>query len=324
MSPTPTISIIVPVYNGERFISDCLQSLFNQTHTPHEIIIVDDGSTDATPHLIPPPAQRIATPGRTGAGAARNLGAQHATGDYLLFTDADVVAPPDWVEKTRHVIQKQNVRCGGGGYCGPVEDTFIQWFAHHELVWRRKNFHGSVETLVSNNLFCQRTLFNEIGGFPETYRTASSEDMEFSWSVSRQHRLWWEQDNGVFHNFTPTLNAYLNQQKRFAIDAIPMLLKRTQILTGKTHHPPTFYLEIFLTALTIGMLSTAFLLPILLKLALLPMIAIPLLNHGLLTAMVRQNRSYFRPSIGLIYLRNLTILYGGIIGIKQCLMQRES
>ena len=101
MNTSPTISVIVPVYNGERYISDCLQALFNQTCPPYEILVVDDGSTDLTAERILPPARRISTTGRIGAGAARNLGAHHATGDILLFTDVDVVAPPNWIKKTR-------------------------------------------------------------------------------------------------------------------------------------------------------------------------------------------------------------------------------
>ena len=55
--------------------------------------------------------------------------------------------------------------------------------------------------------------------------------MEFSWLVSRKEPLWWESNNGVFHNFTPTLKDYLKQQKRFAIDAIPMMFNQKKMLT---------------------------------------------------------------------------------------------
>jgi glycosyltransferase involved in cell wall biosynthesis len=324
MNTAPTLSIIIPVYNGERFIDDCLQALFNQTCSPHEILVVDDGSTDLTAQRIIPPARRLSTSGRIGAGAARNLGAQHATGDILLFTDIDVVAPPNWIEKTLHVIQNHQVRCGGGGYCGPVEQTFIQWFAHNELVWRRKHLHGYVETLVSNNLFCERTLFKEIGGFPESYRRASSEDMEFSWTVSRNHQLWWERDNGVFHNFTPTLTAYLNQQKRFAIDAVPMLFKRREMVSGITHHPPTFYLEIGLTALSLITLISSSFQVVLLYLFLFFMVSIAVLNQGFIFSMSKRKSVYFIPTVSLIYLRNLTILWGGCIGVGHLLIRRDN
>lgn len=311
MTHPPFISIIVPCYNGERFLSACLNSLKLQTYENYEIIVVDDGSTDNSPALVTEPAKLVSTAGRTGAGAARNLGAKSARGDYLLFTDADVEAPEDWVETTAKVIDEKGVKCGGGGYAGPVEDTFIQWFAFEELAWRRRNFHGAVDTLVSNNLFCERELFNKTGGFPEAYCAASSEDMEFSWKISRTHELWWEKDNGVFHNFTPTVKAYLRQQSRFARDAVPMLLGNKSLATGKTHHPKSFYLEIALTGLII--FTLLLLQPLIAALCAAAVLAI---NAGLLIAMGRKKRSGFvLKSIGLIFARNATIIFGATQGL---------
>ena len=319
MTGQPFISVVVPVYNGKRFLKACIDSLKNQNYDNYEIIIVDDGSTDGSPELVTPPSQLISTQGRKGAGAARNLGAKSATGDYLLFTDADVEAPQDWVKKTAQTIVEKNVKCGGGGYAGPVENTFIQWFAFEELAWRRKNFHGEVETLVSNNLFCERELFEEFGGFPESYCAASSEDMEFSWMISRDHKLWWNKDNGVFHNFTPTAKAYLSQQSRFARDAVPMLFGNKNLVGGNTHHPKSFYLEVALTGLAI--LSLLLLQPIL---ALTCVLAVLFINHGLLESMRRKHRKGFvLKSTGLIFARNITIILGVLRGATLMLMQKS-
>ena len=318
MTSRPSISVIVPVYNGKRFLEACIESLKRQTYGNYEIIIVDDGSTDGSPDLVSPPAQLVSTKGRTGAGAARNLGAKSAKGDFLLFTDADVVAPDDWIAKTVQTIADRNVKCGGGGYAGPVEDTFIQWFAFEELAWRRRNFHGEVETLVSNNLFCERALFEATGGFPESYCAASSEDMEFSWKISRQHKLWWNQDNGVFHNFTPTVKAYLSQQNRFARDAVPMIFGNKELVGAKTHHPKSFYLEVALTGLAI------LLLPALQPLATLACIlGVLCINHGLLKAMQQKRRTGFvLKSVGLIFARNATIILGALRGAALMLLQK--
>ena len=206
------VSAIVPVYNGAHCLPRCLESLQKQTHPRVEIIVVDDGSTDGTPGLVQAPVRLLSTGGRKGAGAARNVGAQAATGDVLFFTDSDVVAPPDWIAKALRARAEKGVPCGGGGYAGPVKEIFIQQFAHEELVWRRRHHRGYVETLVSNNLWCERELFLAKGGFPEAYQAASSEDMEFSWAVSRDHKLWWDPDNGVFHDFADTVRGYLRQQ----------------------------------------------------------------------------------------------------------------
>jgi glycosyltransferase involved in cell wall biosynthesis len=319
MEGQPFISVIVPVYNGERFLKACLDSLKNQSYDHYEIIVVDDGSTDGSPKLATHPARLISTEGRTGAGAARNLGAKSAKGDYILFTDADVEAPKDWVEKTANTILKHHVKCGGGGYAGPVEDTFIQWFAFEELAWRRRNFHGEVETLVSNNLFCERELFESLGGFPESYCAASSEDMEFSWKVSRNHKLWWNRDNGVRHNFTPTVKDYLRQQSRFARDAVPMIFGNKKLIGGKTHHPKSFYLEVALTGLSI------FLLVLLHPLAaLISILSVIWINHGLLRAMEHKHRKgIVLKSIGLIFARNLTIILGALHGASLMLLRKS-
>ena len=319
MTGQPFISVVVPVYNGKRFLKACIDSLKKQNYDNYEIIIVDDGSTDGSPEQVTSPVRLVSTQGRTGAGAARNLGAKSAKGDYLLFTDADVEAPRDWVEKTAQTIIDKNVKCGGGGYVGPVEDTFIQWFAFEELAWRRRNFHGEVETLVSNNLFCKLELFEEFGGFPESYCAASSEDMEFSWMISRKHKLWWNKDNGVFHNFTPTVKAYLSQQSRFAGDAVPMLFGNKNLIGGKTHHPKSFYLEVALTGLAI--LSLLLLQPIF---ALACALVVLFINHGLLKAMGKKHRRGFvLRSTGLIFARNATIILGALRGATLMLSRKS-
>ena len=136
------VSAIVPVYNGAHCLPRCLESLRKQTHPRVEIIVVDDGSTDGTPNLVQAPVRLLATGGRKGAGAARNVGAKAATGEVLFFTDSDVVAPPDWIEKALKARAEKGVPCGGGGYAGPVKEIFVQQFAHEELVWRRRHHRG--------------------------------------------------------------------------------------------------------------------------------------------------------------------------------------
>ena len=91
------ISVIIPVYNEEKVIGRCLESLARQTLKPKEIIVVDDGSMDGTLKAIEIAASqtprndiKILRQDHKGAGAARNLGVNHATGDILVFVDADM------------------------------------------------------------------------------------------------------------------------------------------------------------------------------------------------------------------------------------------
>ena len=97
------ISVIIPVYNEEKYIERCLRSLRQQTFKPKEIILVDDGSTDNTRkilsgYIIHNTKYKILTQSHKGAGAARNLGVSKATGDILVFVDADMEFSPEFLE----------------------------------------------------------------------------------------------------------------------------------------------------------------------------------------------------------------------------------
>ena len=307
----PSVSAVVPVYNGARFIAHCIETLLAQDYPDVEVIIVDDGSTDGTPELIRPPVRLLSTGGRKGAGAARNLGARAAIGEFLFFTDSDVEVPPDWISRGMAALKEHGVPCGGGGYAGPVKQIFIEQFAHEELVWRRRNQKGYVATLVSNNLFCRKDVFLEAGGFPENYKAASSEDMEFSWAVSRKHRLWWDEHNGVYHNYTDTLRLYLRQQFRFARDAVPMLLGNAGLLTGKTHHGRQLYIETALTGLFLAGLVFPQVLPSATAAGL-----VLLVNAGFLRAGAEKYGLPFAVrSSGVIFLRNSWIISGILKGL---------
>ena len=92
---TPKISIIIPVYNGEKFIADTIQSLRKQPlYSICEIIIINDGSTDHTQQICESFAQKednihIQNKKNQGVSAARNYGIRQARGQYIMFLDAD-------------------------------------------------------------------------------------------------------------------------------------------------------------------------------------------------------------------------------------------
>jgi glycosyltransferase involved in cell wall biosynthesis len=96
MSP-PSISCIVPAYQAARYIAAALDSIFAQTLSPFEVIVVDDGSTDATPQLLDRYGDRIRRLRRANAGpaAARNDGIRAARGEWLAFLDADDLWHPE-------------------------------------------------------------------------------------------------------------------------------------------------------------------------------------------------------------------------------------
>ncbi len=87
----PPVSVIIPCYNGRRFLSQAIDSVLVQTIVPAEIIVVDDGSTDDSAEVAESygPPVRVIRQANQGESAARNVGIAAARGDYLLFLDAD-------------------------------------------------------------------------------------------------------------------------------------------------------------------------------------------------------------------------------------------
>ena len=96
----PAISVIIPAYNAEKTLKNCLQSLEQQTFKDFEIIVVNDGSTDQTPKILTAsdPKIKVINQKNAGAAAARNRGAKEAQGELIIFCDADLILKPKMLE----------------------------------------------------------------------------------------------------------------------------------------------------------------------------------------------------------------------------------
>ena len=110
----PKVSIIVPVYNTEKYLSRCLRSLMNQTLSDIEIILVDDGSTDRSSVLCDNYAEmdnriKVVHKKNGGLSSARNAGIDIATGEYIGFVDSDDTISIDMYSKMIETAKKNNV-----------------------------------------------------------------------------------------------------------------------------------------------------------------------------------------------------------------------
>lgn len=108
----PTLSVIIPVYNSEKYIAECIQSVLSQTFTDFEIILVDDGSTDASGAICDEYRQRFPEKIKVihkpngGAASARNAGIDIAAGRFLAFTDSDDTIHPDMYTTLFETIER--------------------------------------------------------------------------------------------------------------------------------------------------------------------------------------------------------------------------
>ncbi len=105
------VSVIIPVYNADKFLDKCIQSVINQSYTNWELILINDGSTDESGLICDTYAQndkriKIIHNKNQGVSVTRNIGINKATGDYLFFLDADDYLPKDSLKTLIYYIEK--------------------------------------------------------------------------------------------------------------------------------------------------------------------------------------------------------------------------
>ncbi len=172
-SKSVTISLIIPVYNVEKYLPKCLDSVINQTYKQIEIIIIDDGSTDNSGILCDEYALRdnriivIHQPNR-GVSSARNTGLDIAKGEYVMFVDSDDYVEPTFCEKPLTIAIKEHVDIVSFGYfkIGNKTTTVKKTYnprivqaseAIKQLIIMDDVVHGFVW-----NKFYKRTLFEHV------------------------------------------------------------------------------------------------------------------------------------------------------------------
>jgi glycosyltransferase involved in cell wall biosynthesis len=190
----PAVTVIVPVYNGEKFLPRCLDAINNSEHSPLEVIVVDDCSTDDSADISRRLGARVIATGRqSGPGAARNLAAAEARGDVLVFVDADVVIKPDTIKRiARCFVERPELSAVFGSYDDePGERNFLSQYRNllHHFVHQTSNPEAS--TFWAGLGAIRRNVFGAVGGFDcEKFAVPSIEDIELGARLrSSGHRI---------------------------------------------------------------------------------------------------------------------------------------
>lgn len=119
------VSVVIPVYNEEKYIKNCLEHIFKQEELPDEVIIVDNNSTDGTVELALKYPVRIVRENQQGTIQARNTGFDEAKYSIIARTDADTAVPVDWIKKIKeHFKDKNLVALSGPSYFSDIPDVF--------------------------------------------------------------------------------------------------------------------------------------------------------------------------------------------------------
>src|SRR5439155_26798108 len=122
----PRVSVVVCAYNAERTMEACLASLETLDYPDYEVIVVNDGSKDRTLEISERfPFCRIISQENKGLSAARNVGAEAASGEIVAYTDSDCVADSDWLTYLVGTIEAGDLAACGGPNFPPAEDSLV-------------------------------------------------------------------------------------------------------------------------------------------------------------------------------------------------------
>ncbi len=158
------LSIIIPTYNEEKYIKNCIKSIRNCEFSDYEIIVVDGRSTDDTVKIAKKYADRVVKEeGELSITNARNMGARIAKGEYVAFLDADSIVCNGWVDIVQKNLGKGVLALGGPVYYGKfIYDIYsFLFFKMNSAIRRFFNF----VFLSANNCVYKRDFFLKIGGF---------------------------------------------------------------------------------------------------------------------------------------------------------------
>jgi len=174
---TRLVSCIIPVYNGERFVAEAIASVLAQTHQPVEVIVVDDGSTDATPDVVRAFGSSVQYLQQPNAGppAARNVGIRAARGEFIGFLDADDRWRPEKLARQLALFDAEPEL----GCCLTLVRLFWEDGNSAEEVLYRAKGQVEVETQQQSSMLVRRAVFDSVGLFdPELPHAALVEWFE--------------------------------------------------------------------------------------------------------------------------------------------------
>jgi glycosyltransferase involved in cell wall biosynthesis len=186
-----SLSVVIPVYNGSETLERCLTSLSLSEVRPLECIVVDDRSTDSSVEI----ARRfgvtiLSTEGWRGPAVARNIGAKAASGEIILFIDADVCIYPDTLSKiASEFVSTPNLDAVMGSYDRfPSAPNFMSQYRNllHSFVHQSAN--REAVTFWAGCGAIRREIFLDFGGFDEKYSAPAIEDIELGYRMANKNR----------------------------------------------------------------------------------------------------------------------------------------
>lgn len=321
------ISVIIPVYNGEKTLKVCLDSVTSCNDPDYEIIVVDDCSVDATAQIIKEylVVRYIRLEVRSGAGGARKRGLSAAQGDIIAFTDADCIVPADWLATIRRNMTPE-IGGVGGLYRAWKGQNFMGRFATHDLY----NFWFSqlpeyCDHLATGNCAYWRKVLVKLdqSDVTEVFKgMAAAEDTLLGLIASKQYKLRFTPELYIYHLSPEQIPVFFRQQRvrGYSRIIVSWMHFRDKVINTRDISVAGVAFQLIITGVILGsMVWMIFYLYQGLLLFLISLLFFILLQVKGLLNIYKEEKSlvFILKSLPMIFLRNLAWWLGCLKGLIQ-------
>ncbi|MBI5376043.1 MAG: glycosyltransferase [Candidatus Schekmanbacteria bacterium] len=323
------ISIVIPTYNASFSIEDCLKAIYETTGVDFEVIIVDDLSTDNTIEIVKQfPCRLIKLEEKSGPSLARNIGAENAKSDIIMFVDSDAVVENGGIERLVSVFRKNpDIACVSGVFdVNPNKLSFFSRYRDRQVAYWHYSACDDVSIFILTAGAIRKDVFFEVGGFERKFGVkADIEDFEIGHRiVSRGHKMVVDKQIRFYH---------FEHSSRFT-NLVKKLFKRTRLwmhlfwkrkkfeknyVTAERSYAAIFAGLSFLF-LVLAAISSIFLIP-----AVVSFILFVLLDAGFYRFLFKDGGLFFLIyALAVHYFLTIVICTGAFVGLSQALLGLEA
>lgn len=264
------VGVIIPMYNAQGTIIDTLVALERQSRKDFKVIVVDDGSTDASVKLVTQFSKQSSLPielihqENAGPAKARNVGAEHSPEEALLFLDSDCIPAENWVEEMVSPLAGDTIGCYCGNRVRNKENTIAR-YVDYEMTRRHERMIGKdIDAISTYSASFLKKVFDEHGGFSTEYREASGEDFDLTFNIARAgYKLRFVDSTFVYQYHPSSISEYLVRQAKRGYWRVKLYLRnKDKIIRGDSYTGHEAQLQFILSILALVSIPLAVFHPI--------------------------------------------------------------
>lgn len=235
------VSIIVPVYNGERTLDKCIKSLLYLEYPKekYEIIVVDNNSTDNSIEIAKKYPVKLLHEGKQSSYAARNFGVKNAKGEIVAYTDADCVVDKEWLRQLVKNFKDETIAGVGGEILAYNPKSIVERYSDkNDVLSQKSNFNFEIvgfkmPFMATANAAYKKQILNEIGLFDDSF--TSGGDVDLAWRITLNgYKIVFEPKALIYHRHRTTLYGLFKQFFRYG-EGHPKLFRKHNAIFSKKY-----------------------------------------------------------------------------------------